>query len=382
MLNDAEHTGATSHTLSLAGVIDIFVSRRIAGWALQRSEPSPAELLFEVDGEIRATLRCDKERPDLHAKLAAPLHCGFAFDPRPFLQTGNNECRLLFNDEFRRQLGRTTTITVAPPGSATPRMLKPELVWAGRADPSFLLANTDSASPSAAQVLGQFNSGTNFALNILRKNAVNHTNISMNKLLFKHYPPEVLQLIADFVGGVRQLLVVMIRNPYEWVRSMILSPYGCQFADINSAFKVNLTTLNFSEITYEDHVAKYLDGLEWRRHFEAESIVAYWSRCCRAWMQVGASLQNVVFLRYEDLVLHPCEAVLLIQNAIAQPSSKDLVVPVSTAKPGHTHSRDYWGAKGKLINTAAGQEFSSSELSLMRRHLDTDVCDFFGYQVL
>lgn len=206
------------------------------------------------------------------------------------------------------------------------------------------------------KVYGLLRTGTNYVTKLLELNFRAFTLLSTEEG-WKHGPCQYSNKLK---------YVFLVKNPYSW----IISFYDWE--------KIHGRT---SAETLEDFILDSTSHPILRGVWDLGNPIEAWNKSLRSWIQLK-DRENVVFLRYEDLLESFDNRMLQIKGSLnleqRLSSFQDLETRVDnwkTPSPRKKLSRDYY-QQNKFI-----EAFSESDLALMRQYLDPEIVTSLGYTV-
>ena len=259
------------------------------------------------------------------------------------------------HDSLRREIARWTGLAGAAPD----------------ARPSRPAIRIRSAALDYLQIYGERNSGTKYLSRLLASHMRSPGNLlgsygtrddptdRARRFGYKHYYPRPEKLAK---GQHRALFVVVTKNPYTWIRSMLAKPYhfradleGASIADLPS-IRLHGTDVHGRDIPdIHPTTGDRLTLFELRRY----KILG--------WEALRTLADNVVHVNYEDALVYPEEVLQRIAEAF--PS-------LFHDGPPPDHAPDPVYLKKYVTPTP----FTDDEMTVMNTHLDWSAEALAGYE--
>jgi hypothetical protein len=174
------------------------------------------------------------------------------------------------------------------------------------------------------------------------------------------------------------LPVVLIRQPYDWMKSVCERPYAIHWKgdhrlDVDFACPGIVNEANRTQevlVTYGTGNQTY------------ESLAHLWNRWNRAWYDSIAFPRLVI--RMEDLLYYPDQVILQVCTCAGGSLQPEFSVPMESTKmkqSGHNqHSRTFLQAFIRYGNFRLWDRFPLQDHLAARTVLDRELMQVFGYQ--
>jgi hypothetical protein len=222
------------------------------------------------------------------------------------------------------------------------------------------------------QIYGERNSGTKFLTRFIADLAVNPENVlgayatktdpvNRARLIgYKHYYPR-LDRVEKYQD--RTLFLVIYKNPYTWIRSMLSRPYHFQaslegkgIADLpfTRLFGVDVHGTAIPDVHPE--TGRNLTLFELRRH----KILK--------WEELRTIATNVAYVNYEDLLVAPTDILQKVADNFPHLFRGSIV-------PDHHVDKQY------LEKYLSPEAFDDADMAVMNAHIDWSVEATIGYRV-
>jgi hypothetical protein len=241
---------------------------------------------------------------------------------------------------------------------------------------------------------GLFNSGTNFLYQLLQENCnfQGRSPSAYHGRAFqppwgKHTPREYREIhridhpLYMNMKLEAVLPIVLIRHPYDWLKSVCNQPYAVHWRDRDE----NRSDFVCPWIVHEDNqtqevIVTYGSGLQ-----RYESVAHLWNRWYRGYFDSMAFPR--IMIRMEDLIFYPHKVIPKICHCAGATLSHGgaIKVPLESAKQdarGHQmrYSTTYLQAVIKYGNLRTWERFPLRDRVAARGILDNEMMETFGYQ--
>jgi hypothetical protein len=242
------------------------------------------------------------------------------------------------------------------------------------------LLNRSTALAAKAKdvfVLGQFNTGTNLLEKLFLQNFHYPTkHLVRTGKVWKHLRPTELAHIGVPKNAV---LLVCLRDPLSWLRSMRKAPYDLKSCVAGAPYGFNTHKKDGFWIEQPCTLKSKRFGMYTMPRVDFSGLADYWNRWTTEYGELPRlGFEHVVFIRYEDMVLET-EAVLAeIANVINREA------PANAAQvhgPAKTHGRSNGRAEAimKLNSKGYLHAYSHAELETACTALDRALMQEHGY---
>lgn len=221
------------------------------------------------------------------------------------------------------------------------------------------------------QVFGERNSGTKFLSQLVSEAARDPETVlgtyaslkdPVNKaqlIGYKHYYPQLAK-IARLQS--RTLFLVIYKNPYTWIRSMLDKPYHFKscladktIADLPETYLHGVDIFGRDIPDVHPHTGERLTLFELRAHK------------IQQWEALSYAVHNIAFVNYEHLLVAPTETLQPIVDAF--PSLFiDRLAPQYTPDPRY------------IDKYVTPEPFTDEEMAVMDAHLDWRMEALTGYE--
>lgn len=186
------------------------------------------------------------------------------------------------------------------------------------------------------------------------------------------------ELLADNVFPA-----VMIRDPYQWMRSMCRHDYAARWYrdGKNPLHCPNLIQMNHrNNVTESVPVRIYYKDFIQHHH----SLVYFWNDWYRDY--VHAKFPRLM-IRYEDMIFHPKTITKLVCTCaggqMKYPDDQFIYI-TDSAKKGKAHGNDKTGYLEALVKYGTDihryDGYNLDDLSYTKQHLNSDIMQLFQYQ--
>ena len=221
------------------------------------------------------------------------------------------------------------------------------------------------------QIYGERGSGTKYLTSLVSEVMIEPENVlgsyatktnpeNKAKMIgYKHYYPNTKKISKH---GRGTLFLVVHKNPYTWIRSMLKKPYHFK-ADLEGKTILDLPGLRLAGL--DVHGRQIPDV-----HPETGELLTIFElrrQKILAWEKLTALAENVAFLNYESLLQHPTENTQAIVDAYPSLFS---VKTVPLRKPDPRYLEKYMSP----------QPFTEAEMDVMDSHIDWEAEAIVGYQ--
>jgi len=251
--------------------------------------------------------------------------------------------------------------------------------------PAFLLAQygllvqKGDEKVSRVQIYGEMHSGTNYLEMLLTKNFPNiavYSGLSPQKRIFsqKHFPAWFTKPLSyhrslgiddrywTLDGSEETLFIVIVRDPYHWIRALYKRPYHIRQARTFSAFikrevqfKISKDRINAMDLNPE--TGKFFSNPLKMRSAKLANI-----------HHLPKKVDHCLFINYEGLRDHPKQ----VLNEIAQTynvAKNSEFVPIKTYK-----------STEKVYTCSRYFPISEKDLTFINSQIDWSIEEKFGYK--
>lgn len=226
------------------------------------------------------------------------------------------------------------------------------------------------------QIIGERCSGTTFCALLLRKNFpnINHRNI----LGHKHFPLWVEFPISqktlkqlnytnenvDFTNSENYLIVCIVRNIYDWIRSFYLRPHHVS----NHLKKDGFFHFVSSKWQLKDKW-QLIDGFNPYKREPFKNVLELRHYKIKNFLAIGNKVANFCLVKYEDLAEHPEEFIAFLSDFYDLPKV-DQFIPHTTYKNQQKpyKPRQYF-------------HFSKRAIHFINTHVNWDIENEIGYSI-
>lgn len=228
------------------------------------------------------------------------------------------------------------------------------------------------AGPQLIQIYGERNSGTKYLKQLVtdcarypdkilgayanKKDPVNKARL----IGYKHYYPRLDRIQKHQHNA---LFLVIYKNPYTWIRSMMAKPYhfkacfdGKGIVDLPDVALAGTDVHGRAIPDVHPDTGENISLFELRKH----KILK--------WEELRNHVNNVVYVNYEDLLLRPTEITQRIADSFTSLFDADAV---PTTVPDRRYVRKY----------VEPDPFTEAELSVINEHIDWSVEAQAGYEM-
>lgn len=171
------------------------------------------------------------------------------------------------------------------------------------------------------KVCGERCSGTNYVMYLLHKNFPTLAPTGLREFGHKHYlwwlGTEISQKKLQKLGytldditlsnAANCLFVVVVRDPYDWLRSFYLKPYDVHKSVCKKDFHHFVTSRWKLTSRYPEDSGKYniIDNRNPQTQKPFENVLQLRKAKIQNYLQLGARVDNFLFVRYEDVRDNP-----------------------------------------------------------------------------
>ena len=262
---------------------------------------------------------------------------------------------------------------------------------------SFCNNNATFDNKKFIKVFGERNCGTNFLVESLNMNTVGVESLVHYRNNFpiraaSRLPFTFSQNVAEFLIDIQRanefqlnfgwkhsaispeylkkskrfddtFFICIIRNPYYFINSLYRRPY------------------NIRKFSHKSRIAFIGSGIKLNRRDNLDektlpSPVDLWNRKCKSYIS-SASLDNLIVVRYED-VINDFDGFFQYLASIGVSVKGKIDIPMASTKRDELNFFEY---KFKTNNFNPEDVYSRDELEIIRRKLDTELCETLAYQI-
>ncbi len=158
------------------------------------------------------------------------------------------------------------------------------------------------------------------------------------------------------------LFIVLSKHPADWVRSMHRKPYHCMFAHKD---------MELGAFMRQPWICMSKDGLNLQPH-----LVAMWNAKYRAWLDLANVAEQVVYLRYNDLLTGFEDVMARIAVHLGPPKSGAFRNLETSAKGEAVSRADY---VARYTNQDLYRGMTPEDVAFLRSELDAECLAELGY---
>ena len=227
------------------------------------------------------------------------------------------------------------------------------------------------AGPRYIQIYGERNSGTKYLTQLISENALDpdvvlgsyaskKDPVNKAKMIgYKHYYPQAAKLAQH---QSKTLFLVVYKNPYTWIRSMLSKPYhfkeclaGKTIEDLPSLELAGFDIHGREIPDVHPVTGKRITMFELRKYKILE------------WEKLSQTVDNVVFVNYEDLLL---SATAMMQSITDEFAGLFHAGPVKNHIPDPKYVKKYVSPK----------PFTDRQMQVMNDNIDWSTEAIAGYE--
>ncbi len=219
-----------------------------------------------------------------------------------------------------------------------------------------LLNNIFKSSNKKIKVFGERNSGTIYLEKLLRKNFKVQV-LDYYTLGWKHRLAPSETEISSQDSSI--IYLILVKNPYSWLRSMYRKPYHQE----------ELKRLDFNEFIefpYGDYA----------------NPVIMWNTKYASYLNLENYVENIAFLKYEDLLKFPEKTLNDIKNRFDLTPSMYWFSDIQNQLTNNHGELKKKFHKNYYLQEKWKSEYSPELFNLVNKHLDKNLMTTFGYPVI
>jgi hypothetical protein len=187
---------------------------------------------------------------------------------------------------------------------------------------------------------------------------------------WKHMNPRSLSELTRLRIDTTRLRFLMItKNPYAWVVSMLRNPYHLGAKGVG----------NIDELVQGQWRCTRRENM----HRTSASLIEVWCTKTRSYLNLVREGQSCL-LRYEDLLADPEASMRRVASALAVPMLNEAFVNVdlSAKREGRVQGRTFESYRRYYLNEDWRTRLTPTAIATINRQLDADLVRQVGYEVL
>lgn len=238
-------------------------------------------------------------------------------------------------------------------------------------DHAHQLLNNRILNNRRVQISGERCSGTNYAEQLLRHN-FNYLSVSSNAITHKHwiFTPEVIAK-AD----KNNIIVVVWRNPYDWIRSFYSQPHHVA-PELKNRGLTHFMTHEWKCIHDSDPISIYYgkEIMEERDPLTGKRFANVWKLRAgkiRHWLEVSRIFPYTYHVKYEDIKSNPMQFLKYFGNKFNIKQNKKYK-SIDKVKGYDTHD---------VYVERKYPDFTQEELDVIHKEIDHHMEALIGYDI-
>jgi hypothetical protein len=219
-----------------------------------------------------------------------------------------------------------------------------------------IISNLFNSQNPNIKVFGERNSGTIYLEKLLQKNF--KINIAdFQTLGWKHRLAPDKEELAK--ADEHLIYLILIKNPYSWLRSMHRKPY-------NHEELKKLSFNQFIEFPYGDY----------------RNPVIMWNDKYTSYLKMEQNVKNITFIKYEDLLEFPEKILTDLKNKFNLKTSLFWFSDINNQLTNHHGEMKKKFHKNYYLKEKWKSEYTPKTLDLVNKYLDRNLMHQFNYKIL